>query len=103
VFSLPFVIEALAGWRRRRAICAWSDTRNSIGLGMMSHVIGVFTQLFRLGRHALVCAHAALLPLWGWLLYLPLPLPLARAAVSVLAMLRLVGRIPERGESAPAA
>ena len=72
VFFLLIAIEALAGWRRGRVTYAWSDTLNSIGLGMMSQVIGVFTKLFMLGIYQWVYAHAALLPLgasspWVWI------------------------------------
>ena len=63
VFFLLIAIEALVGWRRRRVTYAWSDTLNSIGLGMMSQVIGVFTKLFMLGIYQWVYAHAALFPL----------------------------------------
>ena len=38
VFFLLIAIEAIVGWRRRRVTYAWSDTLNSIGLGMMSPV-----------------------------------------------------------------
>ena len=48
VFFLLIAIEALVGWRRRRVTYAWSDTLDSIGLGMMSQVIGIFTKLFTL-------------------------------------------------------
>jgi len=47
VFLALIAIELLAGWRRGRITYAWSDTLNSIGLGMMSQVIGVFTKLFK--------------------------------------------------------
>ena len=46
VFLGLIAIEVLVGWRRRRITYAWADTLNSIGLGMMSQVIGVFTKLF---------------------------------------------------------
>ena len=49
VFLLLIAIELLVGWRRQRITYAWSDTLSSIGLGMMSQVIGVFTKLFTLG------------------------------------------------------
>ena len=75
VFFLLIAIEALVGWRRRRVTYAWSDTLNSIGLGMMSQVIGVFTKLFMLGIYQWVYAHAALFALsaaspWVWLVSL---------------------------------
>ena len=60
VFLLLIAIEVLVGWRRQRITYAWSDTLNSIGLGMMSQVIGVFTKLFTLGIYQWVFAHAAL-------------------------------------------
>ena len=63
VFFGLIAIELLVGWRRGRVSYAWSDTLNSIGLGMMSQVIGVFTKLFMLGIYQWVHAHAALFPL----------------------------------------
>ena len=75
VFLGLIAIEVLVGWRRRRITYAWADTLNSIGLGMMSQVIGVFTKLFTLGIYQWVHAHAALFPLsasspWVWLVAL---------------------------------
>jgi sterol desaturase/sphingolipid hydroxylase (fatty acid hydroxylase superfamily) len=63
VFFALIAVELLVGWRRGRVTYAWSDTLNSIGLGMMSQVIGVFTRLFTLGIYQGVYAHAALFPL----------------------------------------
>jgi sterol desaturase/sphingolipid hydroxylase (fatty acid hydroxylase superfamily) len=63
VFLLLIAIEAVVGWRRQRITYAWSDTLNSIGLGMMSQVIGVFTKLFTLGIYQWIWAHAALFAL----------------------------------------
>ena len=63
VFLLLIAIEALVGWRRHRVTYAWSDTLNSIGLGMMSQVIGVMTKLFTLGIYQWVYVHAALFAL----------------------------------------
>ena len=62
-FFLLIAIEALAGWRRKQLMYAWADTLNSIGLGMMSQVVGVFTKLFTLGIYQWVYAHAALFEL----------------------------------------
>ena len=50
VFLLLIALEALMGWRRGRITDAWSDTLNSIGLGMMSQAIGVFTKLSNAGH-----------------------------------------------------
>jgi len=63
VFFGLIAIELLVGWRRGRVTYAWSDTLASIGLGMMSQVIGVFTKLFMLGIYQWVYAHAALFAL----------------------------------------
>ncbi len=63
VFLLLIAIEWFVGWRRRRNTYAWADTFNSIGLGMMSQLIGVFTKLFTLGIYQWVYAHAALFTL----------------------------------------
>jgi alkylglycerol monooxygenase len=72
VFLALIALEVAIGWRRRRITYAWSDTLNSIGLGMMSQVVGVFTKLFTLGLYQWVYAHAALFPLnarspWVWI------------------------------------
>jgi len=72
VFLLLIAIELLVGWRRGRPTYAWADTLNSIGLGMASQVVGVFTKLFTLGLYQWVFAHAALFELsprspWVWL------------------------------------
>jgi len=63
VFFGLIAIELAVGWRRGHVTYAWSDTLNSIGLGMMSQVIGVFTKLFMLGIYQWVYAHAALFAL----------------------------------------
>ena len=65
--SRPFV-----GWRRKQITYAWADTLNSIGLGMMSQVVGIFTKLFTLGIYQWVYAHTALFELsassaWVWI------------------------------------
>ncbi len=70
-FFLLIAIEALVGWRRGALTYAWSDTLSSIGLGMMSQVIGIFTKLFMLGIYTWVFLHAAIFILdpaspWVW-------------------------------------
>ena len=72
VFLLLIAIEYLVGRRRGRNTYRLNDTLNSIGLGVMSQVVGVFTAVFTLGIYTVVHAQAALwtLPadnLWVWL------------------------------------
>ena len=71
VFLGLIAIEFAIGWARGRNTYRWADAMNSIGLGMLSQIVGLFTRLFNLGIYVWVFEHAALqrLPadsLWVW-------------------------------------
>jgi sterol desaturase/sphingolipid hydroxylase (fatty acid hydroxylase superfamily) len=66
-------IEFAVGWRRGRNTYRLADAINSIGLGMMSQVTGLFTKLAAIGIYTWVYQHAALFELstnawWVWAL-----------------------------------
>jgi len=72
VFLLLIALEYAVGRARGRNTYRLNDTLNSIGLGVMSQVTGVFGKLLRIGMYTLVFEHVALtrLPadaLWVWL------------------------------------
>jgi hypothetical protein len=72
VFFLLIGIEFLVGWKRGRNTYRLSDALNSIGLGIMSQLVGVLTKLMAIGIYTVVYTHASLwkLPadaLWVWL------------------------------------
>jgi len=72
VFLIAIALEWAIGLRRRRNTYRLADALNSIGLGIMSQLIGVFTALFAVGIYAIVYEHAALARLsagswWVWL------------------------------------
>ena len=72
VFLLLIGIEFVVGRWRGRDTYRLNDALNSLGLGIMSQLTGVFSRLLRLGIYALVFSHFApwRLPsdaLWVWL------------------------------------
>src|SRR3954465_5192901 len=72
VFFLLIGIEFLVGLRRGRNTYRLNDALNSIGLGIMSQIVGLFSALFTVWLYVLVFEHASLwqLPansLWVWL------------------------------------
>ena len=72
VFLLLIGIEFLVGLRRGRNTYRLNDALNSIGLGIMSQIVGLFSALFTVWLYVLVFEHASLwqLPanaLWVWL------------------------------------
>jgi sterol desaturase/sphingolipid hydroxylase (fatty acid hydroxylase superfamily) len=72
VFFGLIAIELLVARRRGQVTYAWADTLNSIGLGMLSQVVGILTKLFTLGLYVAVYEHAALFRLdaqspWVWI------------------------------------
>jgi sterol desaturase/sphingolipid hydroxylase (fatty acid hydroxylase superfamily) len=72
VFLLLIALEFWVGHLRGRNTYRLNDTLNSIGLGVMSQVTGVFGRLLRIGLYTLAFEHLALfrLPsdaLWVWL------------------------------------
>jgi sterol desaturase/sphingolipid hydroxylase (fatty acid hydroxylase superfamily) len=63
VFATPvflglIALEMFVGWRRRQVTYSFADTMNSIGLGMLSQVVGLFTKLFTFGVYVWVFEHA---------------------------------------------
>jgi sterol desaturase/sphingolipid hydroxylase (fatty acid hydroxylase superfamily) len=72
VFFLLIGVELLVGLRRGRNTYRLSDALNSIGLGIMSQLVGLLTKLMAIGVYAIVFEHAALVRLspaspWVWL------------------------------------
>jgi sterol desaturase/sphingolipid hydroxylase (fatty acid hydroxylase superfamily) len=71
VFLGLIAIEFAVGWARGRNTYRLADAFNSIGLGMMSQVTGLFTKLATIGLYTWVHDHAALVTLpadalWVW-------------------------------------
>jgi len=60
VFLLLIAVELAIGWRRGRLGYSVADAVNSIGLGVMSQVVNVFSKVVGLGLYALV--HDGLAP-----------------------------------------
>ena len=72
LFFLLIGIEYVVGRRRGRDTYRLNDALNSIGLGVMSQLVGVFSALLTLGLYTLVFEHAALWQLpahaaWVWI------------------------------------
>src|ERR1700754_1575761 len=63
VFFLLIAIEWLVARHRGEVAYRGNDTVASLGLGVMSQIVGVFTKLFTIGIYAWVYNHAALLHL----------------------------------------
>jgi len=71
VFLLLIALELAVGLRRGRNTYRWNDALNSIGLGIMSQVTGVFGRVLRIGIYAAIFEHVALWRLdasaaWVW-------------------------------------
>ncbi|MGQ5521972.1 sterol desaturase family protein [Chitinimonas sp. PSY-7] len=71
VFIILILIELWVGWRRRVNTYTQTDTVSSIGLGVMSQVVEIFTKVVSVGIYTLAYQHLALfdLPgdaLWVW-------------------------------------
>jgi len=71
LFLLLICIELWVGLRRGRNTYRLNDALSSIGLGMLSQLVGVLTTVFTLGIYVWVFEHAALLQLsassiWVW-------------------------------------
>ena len=60
VFLLLIAAEALLGWRRGRQTYRWADALSSIGLGMLSQWVAVFSRAFTAALYLLVFEHLAL-------------------------------------------
>ena len=63
VFLLLIAIEFVVGWARGRNTYRLNDAVNSIGLGIMSQIAGVFTKAMTVGIYAIVYEHFAWLSL----------------------------------------
>ncbi|HEV8313799.1 MAG TPA: sterol desaturase family protein, partial [Burkholderiaceae bacterium] len=63
VFLLLIAIEFVVGWARGRNTYRLNDALNSIGLGVMSQIAGVFTKAMTVGIYAIVYEHFAWLSL----------------------------------------
>ena len=63
VFLLLIAIEFVVGWARGRNTYRLNDALNSIGLGIMSQIAGVFTKAMTVGIYAIVYVHFAWLSL----------------------------------------
>jgi sterol desaturase/sphingolipid hydroxylase (fatty acid hydroxylase superfamily) len=73
VFLLLIAIEFLVGLRRGRNTYRLNDSLNSIGLGVLSQIAGVFAKLMTLGLYVIAFEHVSLwrLPtnaVWVWAL-----------------------------------
>ena len=72
IFFLLIFIEYLVGVLRRRNTYRLNDAINSLSLGVLSQVSGVFMQLVRIGIYAWMVEHVALFTLsrdsiWVWI------------------------------------
>jgi sterol desaturase/sphingolipid hydroxylase (fatty acid hydroxylase superfamily) len=72
VFLGLIALEFAVGLARGRNTYRLNDAMTSIGLGMLSQVVGLFTTLLMIGLYTLVFAHAAWRPLpadsaWVWI------------------------------------
>lgn len=72
VFLLLMAIEWWVGIARGRNTYRLNDALSSIGLGIMSEIVGIFTRLMKIGIYTLVFDHVALRKLpadawWVWL------------------------------------
>ncbi len=72
VFLLLIAIELVVGLVRKRNTYRLNDALNSIGLGILSQVSGVFTKLFAIGIYTVAYEHAAIWQLsasspWVWI------------------------------------
>jgi sterol desaturase/sphingolipid hydroxylase (fatty acid hydroxylase superfamily) len=75
IFLLLIGVEFLVGLRRGRNTYRLNDALNSIGLGILSELVGVFSKLMAIGIYSLVFAHFSLWQLpadapWVWALAL---------------------------------
>ena len=71
VFFLLIAIELIVGLRRGRNTYLLNDALNSLSLGVMSQIIGVFLKILAIGVYAWVFQHFALFKLpadsiWVW-------------------------------------
>lgn len=72
VFLLLIALEWFVGRRRGRDTYRLNDALNSIGLGVLSQIVGVFSAVITVGLYTLVYEHASLVQLsasspWVWI------------------------------------
>lgn len=71
IFIALIILEMLVGYKRGHSNYYFSDTLNSMSLGMLSQITSVFMKLFLVGIYAWVFRHFALFALpnawWVWL------------------------------------
>jgi len=77
VFLLLIALEWYVGRRRGRDTYRLNDALNSIGLGVLSQIVGVFSAVITLGLYTVVYEHASLAQLsvsslWVWVVGLVL-------------------------------
>ncbi len=71
-FFILMALELLAAWRMKRRVYRLNDTINSIGLGVLSQIVGIFAKLLTIGIYAWVVQRVALFELsvksaWVWI------------------------------------
>jgi sterol desaturase/sphingolipid hydroxylase (fatty acid hydroxylase superfamily) len=71
IFFLLIFIELIVGWLRGRNTYRANDAINSISLGVLSQIAGVFMRVVRIGIYAWLLQHVALFKLpadsiWVW-------------------------------------
>lgn len=71
LFFLLIAIEFVVGWMRGKNTYRLNDAMNSIGLGLLSQVTGMFSKLFAFGIYTMVFEHASIWRLsdkspWAW-------------------------------------
>ncbi|PHV10860.1 hypothetical protein CSQ89_14055 [Chitinimonas sp. BJB300] len=71
IFIILILLELWVGWRRHANTYTQTDTVSSIGLGVMSQVVELFTKVVSIGIYSLAFHHLALFDLpsnawWVW-------------------------------------
>ena len=71
-FFILMALELLAAWIMKRRVYRLNDAINSIGLGVLSQIVGVFAKLLTIGIYAWVVQRVALFELsmqsaWVWI------------------------------------
>ncbi len=70
-FFALMAVELVASWAMRRRVYRLNDAINSIGLGVLSQIVGVFSKVLTIGLYAWTVERAALFALpadspWVW-------------------------------------
>ena len=71
-FFILMALELLAAWLMKRRVYRLNDAINSIGLGVLSQIVGVFAKVLTIGIYAWVVQRVALFDLpmdqaWVWI------------------------------------